>query len=683
MTSSKTTKRALLTSALAILMCVAMLMGTTFAWFTDSASTGVNRIQSGNLKLKLEYAKAWNTDGEPTEWGEVTENSDPLSFIQRQADGSYAANAGMLWEPGGTYRLQQLRISNVGSLALKYKVVITGIMGNAELNDVIDWTVNGIDIGTEQHLAAGADSHILTIEGSMQETAGNHYQNMTIDGISITVYATQDTVEHDSFDNQYDKDAKYAEVIAGGKGFRGGKYTLDTGIIASDPNAIAVKAIGPDTEVTINDGTFDGGAGGNNICVAAVNGATVIIKGGTFTVGGDATGDGNSVVYSQGGNIVIEGGFFYTDCAYKGIYYVLNQSNGNPGTITVRGGTFVNYDPSKGDDNLGGNFVDNGYRVVSETKENGDVWYTVVEVLTVRSASELTEAIKTAAEDEPIYLGADIDSTSKFSVSRKLTINLNGFALSSSTITTLELGSGADVTITDSSAAASGAIKNTYSGSKDPTTVDLKKGATFTLEAGTVQGSPKDTLYSVAISNNAKEACTVNINGGTVANPDGHEKSRAIVASNGMTVNINGGTVSGGLYALDTYEGSVANINGGKLLANAAVRRNDEYGTSYAIHAKGVAEINVGSTAAASVPNVKGIMFESNGLKTSLPTINLVKGEITNPIYSLEQKYNYELFKLGITAGAPVTFTDDTAQYFLADDLQMVQNGSVWQVVAK
>ena len=687
MANSKTTKRALLTSALAILMCVAMLMGTTFAWFTDSASTGVNRIQSGNLKLKLEYAKAWNTDGEPTEWGEVTENSDPLSFIQRQADGSYAANAGMLWEPGGTYRLQQLRISNVGSLALKYKVVITGIMGNAELNDVIDWTVNGIDIGTEQHLAAGADSHILTIEGSMQETAGNHYQNMTIDGISITVYATQDTVEHDSFDDQYDKDAKYAEVIAGGKGFSGGKYTLDTGIIASNPNAIAVKAIGPGTEVTINDGTFDGGAGGNNICVAAANGATVIIKDGTFTVGGDANGYGNSVIYSQGGNIVIEGGFFYTDCAYRGIYYVLNQSNGNPGTITVKGGTFVNYDPSKGDDNLGGNFVADGYRVVSETKENGDVWYTVVEALTVRSASELTEAIKTAAEDEPIYLGANIDSTSKFSVSRKLTIDLNGFTLSSSAVTTLELGSGADVTITDSSAAASGAIKNTYSGSitssKYPTTVDLKKDATFTLEAGTVQSNPQDTLQSVAIRSNAKAACTVNINGGTVANPDGHEKSRAIAASNGMTVNINGGTVSGGLYALDTYDGSVANITGGKLLANAAVKRNDEYGTSYAIRAIGLAELNIGSASAASVPNVKGITFQENGLKTSLPTINLVKGEITNPIYSLQAKYNYNLFKLGITAGAPVTFTDNTAQYFLTDDLQMVQNGSVWQVVAK
>ena len=51
MTSSKSTKRALISSTLAILMCVAMLIGTTFAWFTDTASTGVNKIQAGNLKV--------------------------------------------------------------------------------------------------------------------------------------------------------------------------------------------------------------------------------------------------------------------------------------------------------------------------------------------------------------------------------------------------------------------------------------------------------------------------------------------------------------------------------------------------------------------------------------------------------------------------------------------------------
>ena len=63
MTSSKSTKRALLTSALALLMCVAMLVGATFAWFTDTASTGVNKIQAGNLDIKVEYAKERMTMG--------------------------------------------------------------------------------------------------------------------------------------------------------------------------------------------------------------------------------------------------------------------------------------------------------------------------------------------------------------------------------------------------------------------------------------------------------------------------------------------------------------------------------------------------------------------------------------------------------------------------------------------
>ena len=65
MTSSKSIKRALLTSALALLMCVAMLIGATFAWFTDTASTGVNKIQAGNLDLEVEYRTTangeWNT----------------------------------------------------------------------------------------------------------------------------------------------------------------------------------------------------------------------------------------------------------------------------------------------------------------------------------------------------------------------------------------------------------------------------------------------------------------------------------------------------------------------------------------------------------------------------------------------------------------------------------------------
>ena len=373
MNESTKTKKALRGSLFALFLCIVLLIGTTFAWFTDTASTGVNKIQSGNLDVALQMQDANGN------W--VSAEGQTLDF-QKAKD---AESEAILWEPGCTYKLPELRIVNNGNLALKYKIQINGFNGDTKLNDVIDWTykVGNEDyaLDTEKHLAAKsgntASYDTLTIQGHMQESAGNEYQGLTLEGITITVYATQDTVEYDSIDNQYDKDAQYTETIAEGKAFTG-KETISTGIIATNPNAIAVKAIGADADVTITGGTFDGGSGGNNICVAAANGAKVTIKGGTFTVGGDANGIGNSVVYSQGGDVVIEGGFFKTDYNYRGYYYVLNQSNGNPGTITVKGGTFVNYDPSKGDDNLGGNFVADDYKVEKETKANGDVWYTVV-----------------------------------------------------------------------------------------------------------------------------------------------------------------------------------------------------------------------------------------------------------------------------------------------------------------
>ena len=101
MTNSKSTKRALIISVLAIFMCVAMLIGTTFAWFTDTASTGVNKIQAGNLDVKLMYS----TD--MVEWKEATEQTK-----------LFDDNA--LWEPGYT-QVVYLKIVNAGNLALKYE----------------------------------------------------------------------------------------------------------------------------------------------------------------------------------------------------------------------------------------------------------------------------------------------------------------------------------------------------------------------------------------------------------------------------------------------------------------------------------------------------------------------------------------------------------------------------------
>ena len=372
MTNGKSLKRALLSSAFSLIICVAMLIGTTFAWFTDTASTAVNKIQAGNLKVDIVDQNGNSLNGKSLSFRDVDNKTD------------------ILWEPGARFNLDSFKIVNKGNLALKYKVIISGINGSAKLLEAIDFTVK-IGDAAEAALAdwegvllpdgaAAADTmpvketKLITISGKMREDAGNEYQGLSIGGIGITVLATQYTYENDSIDNTYDREAAYK----GTQEFTSGTHTLGNGGIALDPNGVAVSVSGEGTNLTITGGYYDGGKGGNNICVAAANGAEVIIKDGTFTVGGDATGLGNSVIYSVGGNITIEGGFFYTDHSYRGKYYVLNQQNNNPGTITVKGGTFVNYNPANGDDNLGGNFVADGYTVITETKANGDVWYTVV-----------------------------------------------------------------------------------------------------------------------------------------------------------------------------------------------------------------------------------------------------------------------------------------------------------------
>ena len=299
-------------------------------------------------------------------------------------------------------------------------IKLTGIKGDAKLNKAITWTITDSADGSdsvvspatdttpaEYKLLNANDAHTLTIMGEMDKNAGNEYQGLSIDGISITVYATQMTAEFDSIDNLYDKDAAYK----GSQEFTSGTHVLNKGGVALNPHDVAVLVSGAGTDVTITGGYYDGGKGGDNRCVQVDTGAKVTIKDGTFTVGGDANGLGNSVILCNGGTVVIEGGFFYTDYAYRNFYYVLNQQNGNPGTITVKGGTFVNYDPSTGDDNLGGNFVPAGYSVIREDKANGDKWYTVVKGTGVTAGTQ--EALKDAL--------ANADTTSN-----ALTVKLAG-----------------------------------------------------------------------------------------------------------------------------------------------------------------------------------------------------------------------------------------------------------------
>ena len=214
--NKKATKRALLTSVMALVMCVVMLVGTTFAWFTDTASTGVNKIQAGNLDVDI-----------------IGENSNEhvatLNFTKANAATDAGATEAVLWEPGCRYLTEGFRIANKGNLALTWEAQVNkgttaANEGNFNLLDVIDFYLvtskDANDMGTaldefSGSLTAGAKSDVYYIKGVMKTTAGNDYQGLTLNGITITVYATQDTVESDSFNNTYDAGAKEDEFRQG------------------------------------------------------------------------------------------------------------------------------------------------------------------------------------------------------------------------------------------------------------------------------------------------------------------------------------------------------------------------------------------------------------------------------------------------------------------------------------
>lgn len=200
MTKSKQTKRALFSSALALVLCFTMLLGTTFAWFTDTDTASVNKIQAGNLKIAI-----------------VDENendlTEALSF--KNVDGS----TDILWEPGATFRTDKFYIMNKGDLNLTYKIEINNTeVSYNKLNEVIDFclvdaTGNVINLNDELDLAPNDKSGALQIQGTMSPDADNSYQGLSLDGVAITVYAKQNTVEKDMKDANYDENALYDDEI--------------------------------------------------------------------------------------------------------------------------------------------------------------------------------------------------------------------------------------------------------------------------------------------------------------------------------------------------------------------------------------------------------------------------------------------------------------------------------------
>ena len=399
MNESTKTKKALRGSLLALFLCIVLLIGTTFAWFTDTASTGVNKIQSGTLKVGLEYKVG-------DQWQDAT--GQTLTF--KTADNRAADK--ILWEPGCTYELPALRVVNKGNLALKYKIKINGIQGDEKLNEVIDWTIDGKALTDfDGNLTAGQSSNAMTIQGHMQESAGNEYQGLSIDGISITVYATQDTVESDSFGKDYDKDARVevnSETAIRDAMTKAGSVITVTDEIKPSETLVADKkdiTLNMNGKTIANTSDIWDVAPNNWSLVSAQNGSSLTINGnGTFKAKENDcyavdVQDGSSVVIQNGtfvGNIhavyvlegtaIIEGGTYsvqqkYPDAA-KADGFVLNcyDANRANGTakIIVKGGTFINFNPAdcwaEGEHT---NFLASGYTVKSEVKGN-DTYYTVV-----------------------------------------------------------------------------------------------------------------------------------------------------------------------------------------------------------------------------------------------------------------------------------------------------------------
>ena len=228
----KSKKSALLMSFTSLLICFAMLVGSTFAWFTDTATTGVNKIVSGKLKVDLVAAEK-DLDGK---YPSLTGKDGKLLWTQKVVSGSNETlkaveNEGLpLWEPGVNFLTQGFKIANKGNLALKWKVEVNkgttaANAGDYDLLDVIDFSVvtkseNGDQKATELAAFEGQlkDGNTVSketyyIKGHMQEEAGNNYQSLTLDGITVTVYATQLNYENDSIGPDYDKDAQYPTSI--------------------------------------------------------------------------------------------------------------------------------------------------------------------------------------------------------------------------------------------------------------------------------------------------------------------------------------------------------------------------------------------------------------------------------------------------------------------------------------
>ena len=385
------TKKALIMSVLSMVLCIAMLIGMTFAWFTDTASTGVNKIQAGNLDVELEYSKDFTTWTKVTDTTKVFEDST-------------------LWEPGRT-EVVYLRVKNAGNLALKYTLGIYNLYENRGKNVAGDYyylrnfvklgaveadqaftdrdeAINAVnaeakligDIGTAglagASLVNANDAKTYAMVLYMPTEVGNEANPKNADpywaaklSFGIRVSATQEMSESDSYNNTYDEKAS---TILSAVSFSSGTHEITQNIQANGRfGAVQAENSSINADVYAVYTKDTSGTTGGAMAVSADGNSKVTINGGDFRqVDVPASDPVCDLIYALGNaEIEINGGTFKAVTPAN----TLNCKDGSNAKIKVKGGSFYKYDPSH--PTLGNNevVVADGYKVV----QNGD-WYTVV-----------------------------------------------------------------------------------------------------------------------------------------------------------------------------------------------------------------------------------------------------------------------------------------------------------------
>lgn len=372
MKNSKSTRKALFASALSLVLSTSMLIGTTWAWFTDSAVSSGNTIQSGTLNIDLAVKQDDGT------YKSVKTNSDKIFNYDK-------------WEPGYTY-WTNVKVETTGNLALKYTLKFVGEgVADAELAKVIDVYYSPTEVakpGTRDLsglrklgtladvMGGGAEYEIndtlipeennledfATIALKMQESAGNEYQDKSIPAFDLAVVATQYTYEEDTFDDQYDANAAFP--VSGQTGFNdaastpnasvplaAGSYTLPSNMASGI--SLQGSSGGTTTVDTVNvsganTGTFDN-VTADNITFNSSNGDSwngiishkttltdSTFNNCTFSTEGDSAR--SNAIY--GGTV--NGTVTFDGCTIYGDVYGMNYSYVN-GTLIVKNSTITGW----------------------------------------------------------------------------------------------------------------------------------------------------------------------------------------------------------------------------------------------------------------------------------------------------------------------------------------------------